>query len=315
MVLLNKLRQKLLSRKLPSPTADERRLIAELQRRIASLPPLQELDGQSPAARIWMKFQRELRSALLASDPRRFLEFKVIQQTMFIGNPQFTAAEVARLRALPEWNSRWRFALREANSVIVPRSPFYFPSSGTTIHHAFQLHQFEAMTGLDVARFDSVLEFGGGYGSMCRTLNKLGFRGRYFIFDLPEFTALQEFYLQLNNIPICASANATLSGVSCFSDFAQFERLNRHTPPDLFLATWSLSETPLDFRRRVLDTVTARNIFIAYQDEFETIDNCEFFSAWSLKMHQHKWRTIPAAYLPRVNFYLVGTHKDTDNGS
>jgi hypothetical protein len=74
----------------------------------------------------------------------------------------------------------------------------------------------------------------------------------------------------------------------------------------LFLAAWSLSETPLEFRRRVLAGLTARHIYIAFQREFETINNFEFFSEWSLERTTHEWQLIPASHVPGENFYLIG---------
>ena len=47
---------------------------------------------------------------------------------------------------------------------------------------------------------DVIVEFGGGYGSMCRLVRKLGFKGRYVIFDLRPILALQKYYLGLHGV-------------------------------------------------------------------------------------------------------------------
>jgi hypothetical protein len=70
-------------------------------------------------------------------------------------------------------------------------------SSGTLIHHAYHLHRFETVTGRFLLELQEIIEFGGGYGSMARLLARLGYRGRYHIHDLPEFAALQRFYLRM----------------------------------------------------------------------------------------------------------------------
>jgi hypothetical protein len=48
--------------------------------------------------------------------------------------------------------------------------------------------------GLDVRGFDFVIEFGGGYGSLCRLFFNQQFKGQYVLFDLPPFSALQHFF-------------------------------------------------------------------------------------------------------------------------
>src|SRR5207244_11597755 len=58
-----------------------------------------------------------------------------------------------------------------------------------------------------------VLEFGGGYGSMCRLFHNLGFRGRYLIFDLPAFSALQRFFLR--SIGMCVGSPEEFRDGAC----------------------------------------------------------------------------------------------------
>jgi hypothetical protein len=55
---------------------------------------------------------------------------------------------------------------------------------------------------------DCIVEFGGGFGSMCRLIGALGFRGRYVIFDLPPVLALQRYYLGLHGIEADDSGRA-----------------------------------------------------------------------------------------------------------
>jgi hypothetical protein len=54
---------------------------------------------------------------------------------------------------------------------------------------------------------DCIIEFGGGFGSMCRLVHALGFRGQHIIFDLPPVWALQRYYLRLHGIEVDDSGN------------------------------------------------------------------------------------------------------------
>lgn len=308
--VFNKLKRKFFLARMRAETQADAELIAQLRERILNLRQIDPDEATTVSERVWSKFRVDLRLALLANDPRRFLEFKVIKETMFVDDPPYIGVEYDYLRRLPDWRDRWRPALKESNRILVPRCPYYAKSSGSLIHYAFHVAQFERHTGISIHDVRSVLEFGGGFGGMCRVLHALGFRGRYYIFDLPEFSALQEFYLKINDLSVQSFGFDGAFGVTCFSDFAQFEELKRSSLPELFLATWSLSETSLDFRRNVLATLTARDILIAYQGEFETINNSKFFSDWTLKNLTHEWKLVPATHLPGSNFYLFGKQRE-----
>ena len=94
-----------------------------------------------------------------------------------------------------DWRSRWPPALRE-HTIGFPR-PFYgYPkSSGDLINHAYHLCRFEETTGVSLATMPVIVEFGGGSGSMCRTLHQIGLTEAHLIFDLPELSAIKRFFL------------------------------------------------------------------------------------------------------------------------
>lgn len=302
----NKILRKLVPRVLPAPSPKERALIDTLRAQIRALPEILPDEGVNRAEQFWMENRVNLRRELLSKDPRAFLNFPVICETMFLDDPPYIAHELKALRSSPAWRNRWCAAIRESVTIPAPACPYYSKSSGNLIHQASHLWHFEQVTGLDISRFGAILEFGGGYGSLCRLVRQLGFNGRFFIFDLPEFSALQEFYLRANDIPISSFASPT-AGAICLSEFEQLRELNPAVPIDLFLATWSLSETPFAFRRQVLGTVRARNWLIAYQHEFESLDNAEFFADWSRENPAYRWQNIPLSHMPGRHSYLVGT--------
>ncbi len=84
----------------------------------------------------------------------------------------------------------------------------------------------------------SIVEIGAGYGDMCSVVHALGFKGEYTIVDIPETQPIQEFYLSKQGI------NPKWS----FEDGVA-------THSDLVIATWSLSETPVEYRNVLMPKI------------------------------------------------------------
>jgi hypothetical protein len=261
--------------------------------------------------------QLELRRSILESDPRTFLHWDVIAKTMFVGWSGFVAPELKSLKARPDWASRWRPAIRETRIGRPTRFPLHLSSSGNLIHHAFHVSRFEEVTGARVAELDAIVEFGGGYGSMCRLMSNLGFRGAYTILDLPMFSALQTFYLGSLGLSVNgASGLRDGPAIRTESDLALGEPRLRSARNGLFVATWSLSETPEDVREQVYPIVAAASsVLIGLQDTFEGIDNVAFFGRWRERLAgvmDFEEHFIPQ--LPR-NRYLFGVARRGGSGT
>ena len=188
-------------RPLPAASPREEALVAELRRRIEALD-VSSAGADQPSERIWRRFIEQFCDAMAREDPRAFLRWPTIAKAMFVSNQPYLSLELLSLRSRRDWRHRWRPALRE--SPVGHPLPFWaLPwSSGNLIHHAYHLAQFEARTGQAAEQFPAVFEFGGGYGSMCRLFHQLGFSGRYVIYDLPQFSALQAFYLGSLGLPL-----------------------------------------------------------------------------------------------------------------
>ena len=196
MKLLDKTRKKLfkLTSKRPGlrpPTPGEQRLADELRERVRGIEEAQT-DGVAVGGNAWEEFRATLRRFILNEDPRDFTNWKVVRGTMF---HEADIDELRFLQALPDWG-RWSEALEE--TTVGNPKPYWGlkQSSGNFIHQAYHLARLGSEGGRPVEGMDQVVEFGGGYGAMCRLLGRLGFKGRYVIFDLPEFNALQEYYLK-----------------------------------------------------------------------------------------------------------------------
>lgn len=175
----------------------------------ANLAPLESLDG------FWDKRRAGLRRNVAYEPLEKFLGWPSIVGTMFVAQPQWVGPEIETLlHSDPE---RWRAATGvEYNG---------FPNTNL-IHQAYHLYLWEQVTGLNVAGLESIIEIGGGYGALALVARRAGFTGRYTIYDLPELSLLQQYYLeQMGAVAECSSA------------------LPQAAAPDLLVAIYSLSET------------------------------------------------------------------------
>jgi hypothetical protein len=279
-------------------TNNDRRLIEELRSSIAAM--VDDRSRQATVGDAWLTNTDRLCQKILISDPNDFLNWDMISRTMVVGNADFVRDELDFLKNLPDWKERWENALQE--------SP---------VGHPTYLAQFEKLTGIDIGQASFIFEFGGGYGSLCRLVHRLNFKGRYVIYDLPPFSALQLFFLKMNCISSMTSsayAGKASNEVICVSEFKHLESIladDVNMDDAVFIATWSLSETPVSLRQTILSLVKQfRAFLVAYQGCFGNIDNMGFFDEWMNTMMNIEWHRWKIEHLPnqlyRDNYYLMG---------
>jgi hypothetical protein len=251
------------------PTRECEQAIETLRDEIRKLPPV--LSSADP----WTQHRQQLRHDILTRDPRAFFAWEVIAQTMC--PPPYARFLQSEKRYLAAHNWRPSRRFRTANA----------------IHQAYHVYRFQTETGVGIRDFDFILEFGGGYGEMRRVIHELGFRGRYTIFDLPEFTALQRFYLSSHH------CGADLqSGMPSLGSASGSRKL--------FIAAWSFDETPVETRAAWTQLLSGFDGFLlAYQLNFAGIDNQAFFSRWQQNFPRVQWSTQVIPQL-RNSFYLFG---------
>lgn len=236
---------------------------------------------------LWDKNRAQLRSDILRKNPNDFINWDVIQNTMFYEAPEIEYINIACKKSILE-------GVKE-NKVGYPK-PYYLnlKTSGNLVHHAYSLHQISDF--LNHQSIDSIVEFGGGYGSMCRLLRNLDYFGRYTIFDLPEFLALQEFYLR--------SVDKKYINNTFFKNkLTDLKKIKKY---DLLIATWSLSECSLELRNEFLTSIDCDCYLIAFQSEFEGINNMEYFKDFVNSMKSHQMKILAIDHLPN-NYYLIGS--------
>lgn len=105
---------------------------------------------------------------------------------------------------------------------------------------------------------ESITEIGGGLGEMADVIYKLGFRGKYNVYDFPELLNIQKSMhdmLGLNNINYLDS-------------------IDKLEKSDLVIGTWSITESPIDTRNEMIDRLRdSKNWLIAYSNKIFGIDN------------------------------------------
>lgn len=259
----------------------------------------------------WTDNMNEIRDLILNSNPREFLSWDVIKYTMFVVRENYVQIELSAIRKSNFYENIWKTALLESN-VGRPLRYWRFPkSSGNLIHHVYHLSRYREMVNVVLEDLDLVIEFGGGYGSMCRALHNCKFNKKYVIFDLPVFSALQKFYLKNLGLRVLDSHDyiSAESGVICISSFEELAEIiskysNCHSK--LFLATWSLSETPLNFRKKFIPLIDSFEYYlIAYQSMFNEVDNKDFFRSLSQSVSSVKWNDFEIEHL-HESHYLFG---------
>jgi hypothetical protein len=284
------------------------RLLAALRDEAAALAG-QGLGTAVSAEPLWDAKRGQLLRLLQEGDPAEFLRWEPVRTTMVKRGRVPVAHELRHLRRRPDWSSRWRPALRET-TLGRPRPFHRWPwSSGTLIHHAYHLCRFEEATGLRLPALPLVVEFGGGYGSMCRLFHQLGFAGTYVIFDLPEVSILQRFFLDHLGIPRLEPGGSAARGVITTADPRTLAAQARRRPPGgaAFVATWSLGEAPLALRERVLESVADFDAFLfGYTEQFLDVDNRRFFARWRARLPGHIWHELPLPHLRKAEWYLFG---------
>lgn len=293
---------------LHSPTLKEQHLIDELRQTIRSLPSV-EKNGLSGAEDFWVQRRSQIRELVHRKDPRTFLRWEPIIETMYVGDAKNICQEFDHLRKSSNWSSRWR-ALTKASPAGHPRSSALFPGrSGNIIHHAYHLCRLEEETGVDIAELGLIVEIGGGYGNLGRMVYQLGFKGKYIIYDVPEFCALQDFYLQLTGVPLYSSSSSQVSGVLTVSDskslLSYFSAWSKEKTA--FFATWSMSETSSGVRQELMPLLSMCDVvLIGYQERFCDVDNVEFFTNMRRTLSpSYKWSDNGISHLPG-NRYLFG---------
>lgn len=220
------------------------------------------------------KFNLDVMKLLKEKKIQNFLRENFIQKMFFVHNRMFIYNELRNLKDSPQW-SFYKKLLKE-DEVGNPVRYFLYPySSGNRINHVFHLSMLIDEFGLDIRKIKKVFEFGGGYGCMARIFSKINSNIKYICFDTFCVNLLQFYYLKYNNL------NVGFSKKNKFflnSNLKKIENFLNYKHKTLFIANWSISETPIKFRVKFEKIIKSSNyILISFQENFENIDNLKYF--------------------------------------
>ena len=199
--------------------------------------------------------------------------FKVWASTMTVpimSRNRFTTYMGVALNALDDWNQVDRDAI--TNALTEPMIgmtekdyPIYavFDDFKTTMNRiqAFAHLYLNNISIGELMCMDTIVELGGGVGDMADVIYKLGFKGKYIIYDFPELGKIQKWYhdeLGLTNV-------------------VHTDKIDDLVDADLCIATWSLTEMPMDLRDQIVDKIgNTKNWLIAYSNEIFGFDNDKY---------------------------------------
>lgn len=252
-----------------------------------SIKNIQKLDRPDYGG--WNSYIKRLHVYISKNDPRSFLRWKPITESMF---SSASKCEFDYLITSIN-NDKLLKAIEETWVGNPPKYKHYKKSSSNFVHTAYNLSQLIDLFKIDVKTLNSIVEFGAGYGCMAKLINNLGFVGKYTIFDIPEFLALQKYYLHSSKI---------MSNFKFIDKIDKLEAVN----PDILISTWSLSESPISLRDKFLKKIgKPKYILIAYQENFNSIDNKKYFETLKGLMSEYEWTNKTISHVPG-NYYLLG---------
>lgn len=106
---------------------------------------------------------------------------------------------------------------------------------------------FQEKANKKISGMTHIVEFGGGYGGMTVLLRKLAPHATIVVIDVPVMIVLQEYYVSQtlghDVVNVVETNNHEIrEGLVNFVPISLYSQLSREFVPDLFVATWSLSE-------------------------------------------------------------------------
>ena len=292
-------------KRLPAP---QREIVENVRRRAREL---ENNSGMFPVVGLWEQQIKSIRGHLMWEELSRFLSWPPILSTMIY----CPGVEVFhRMKLSPYWN-RFSEALKEVPAGGPQRYEPWPETSGNLLHQGHHLMRLaEHLGGLGTfTSVQQVIEFGGGYGCMCQLWFRLGFRGNYLIYDLPELSILQEYFLSSCGLGVTVGhdAPASLPSVTlCRTMDVVDARLKTISRKDfIFIGMWSISEAPVALREKLLPVMNqAKAVLLGFQEKFEGIDNSAFFQQMQLECPALDWVVEDYPGLPG-NHYLIGKRR------
>lgn len=239
---------------------------------------------------------------------KNFLRNSSIQKMFFVHNRLFVLKELNCLKNDKNWNFYKKIITED--SVGNPVRYFLYPkSSGNRINHVYHLSVLINSLDIDIKKIKNVYEFGGGYGCMARIFSKINKKIKYTIFDTGLVNLIQYYYLKQNNLDVGFDKENQYFLTNNFKEKTR-EKLNK----SLFIANWSMSETPLKIRKNIIKEMKRHDyVIISFQEYFENINNLVYFKNFQYSLNtKYNFTLLPNNFYKgnifnkQRHFFLIG---------
>ena len=225
-------------------------------------------------------FNKKMFFLLQDNNMSNFLREGFIQKMFFLHNRFFVYSELKELKK----DNKWSLYKKLINEVSIgnPIRYFLYPkSSGNRINHVYHLSILLGEFNLNLKKIKKVFEFGGGYGCMARIFSRINPGIKYTCFDTQYVNLLQYYYLKHCNLDVGFSSTNNFKLSSSIKEIKKFSYNSKY----LFIANWSLSETPIQFRSNFNSLIkNSEIILISFQEKFENINNLKYFNKLKLEL-------------------------------
>ena len=267
--------------------------------------------GRSPKLKTHKIFSKIVYDLIIKNKTINFLRNTHIQNIFFVHNRYFIFNELLELKKDKDKWLLWKRLLME-NDVGDPVRYFLYPkSSGNRIRQVYHLKKYFDYSQINLFEKKYILEIGGGYGCMAQIFKKINKNCTYVIFDTVEVNFLQNYYLQMNNIPVVINKIET-GKVCLINNLIMIRKFNNTIVKDkesLFIANWSISEMPIKLRNNILNIITNfTNSVIGFQEKFENINNLNYFINYKKKIERKCLVKIVKLQYYKKNFFNKSNH-------
>lgn len=220
---------------------------------------------------LWKKFNSQVGKSLLPAPPFSFLNDPTIMISMFAtAGGNWMEKELKFLEGKMK-DKKLREILKEDYVGDPLLLNYRYLTSHTAIHHLHHLVKFLSVTKSRLENLDTIVEWGGGYGSLIRIMKRLNPKATYIIIDTPLFSCLQWLYLGTIfgekgvNLLLSPKDKIKKNQINLLSlPFLKYHEIKA----DLFISTWALSESSKYSQDYVLkkNWFNAKHLLLAYQD-------------------------------------------------
>ena len=204
-----------------------------------------------------------------------FCNFPSIKVTMFFNDLKVALNEIGLIKKYNFFKNTDKI-IKENNIGNPKKYNQLDRSSANLIHHFYHINFFIKIFGH--LKSNNIIEFGSGYGSMCRIVSRCYKLDNYYLIDNPVFLHLSKYFLE--NVE--KEDNTKIN----FKFYEKFEKVNSYC----FISTWALSETNKKTRNEFEYLIKDSNEFIIafYKKWGNDIDNVEYFNNLQVELSNHK---------------------------